>query len=340
VSQRGVSAGRGGAGLKRGSLFSGSEVSKAGSTSGSAFVRRHPNREAVSATTPIDTAAPRTTNGTTEFRRLRPMDRSLARWTGSSNWPIGQIPNSPARGDAGRRRGSDACGVRLVIATLAAWGLVVAPAQACGADRPSDKQAWRVELLGRTGVSAAPGGAVRRSITPAQAGALLVLSTRSRGGACWLQVRLPSRPNLAKGWVDAERVQPLATPWRIEVALRSRTVTLLRGGARVARYRAVVGAPGTPTPRGLFALVEAYPNPASDFLGRWVVTLTAHSDVLQHYEGGDGRVAIHGRGGDSLQVPLGSAASHGCVRLTNAAISSIVRRIGEAAIPGVPVRIR
>lgn len=229
--------------------------------------------------------------------------------------------------------------MRLVIATLVAWGLVVVPAQACGADRPSEKQAWRGELLGRTAVSSAPGGAVRRWVRPLQAAALLVLTTRSRDGRCWLQVRLPSRPNLATGWVDAERVQASATPWRIEVGLRSRTVTLLRAGARVARYRAVVGAPGTPTPRGLFALVEAFPNPSSDFLGRWVVTLTAHSDVLQHYEGGDGRVAIHGRGGDSLRDPLGSASSHGCVRLTNAAISGIVRRIGEAAIPGTPVRI-
>jgi L,D-transpeptidase catalytic domain len=229
---------------------------------------------------------------------------------------------------------------RLIIATFAAWALVVAQAQACGADRPSENLAWRAELLGRTPVSATPGGAVRHSVTPAQAGALLVLATRTGpDGRCWLQVRLPLRPNVAKAWVEEERVQAVATPWRIDVALRSRTVTLLRAGVRVARYRAVIGAPGTPTPRGLFALVQAYPNPASDFLGRWVVTLTSHSDVLQHYDGGDGRVAIHGRGGGSLRVPLGSAASHGCVRLTNTAISSIVRRIGEAAIPGVPVRV-
>jgi hypothetical protein len=229
---------------------------------------------------------------------------------------------------------------RLVLATLAAWGLLVVPAHACDAGRPSEKQAWRVELLGRTAVSANAGGKARRWVTPAQAGALLVLATRTRDGRCWLQVRLPSRPSVAKGWVDAERVQVSVTPWRIEVGLRARTVTLLRGGKRVARYRAVIGAPGTPTPRGLFALLAAYPNPSTDFLGSWVITLTAHSDVLQRYEGGDGRVGIHGRGGASLSVPLGSAASHGCVRLANAAISRIVRQIGEAAIPGVPVRIR
>jgi len=166
-----------------------------------------------------------------------------------------------------------------------------------------------------------------------------VLATRARDGRCWLQVRLPSRPNLAKGWVDAERLELAATPWRIEVGLRSRTVTLLRRGERVRRYRAVVGAAATPTPTGLFALVDAYRNDPNDFLGRWVVTLTAHSDVLQRYDGGDGRVALHGRGGDSLRDPLGSAASHGCVRLSNAAISGLVRRIGVDAVSGTPVRI-
>ena len=102
----------------------------------------------------------------------------------------------------------------------------------------------------------------------------------------------------------------------------------------------MIGAPGTPTPQGLFALVDAYHNNPGDFLGRWIVTLTAHSDVLQRYDGGDGRVALHGRGGASLLDPLGSAASHGCVRLSNEAIAGLVRRIGVEALPGTPVRIR
>jgi hypothetical protein len=74
VSQRGVFAGRGGAGLNRGCVGSDSlSVVASVSRGSSAFVRRHPNRDAVSATTPIDTAAPSTTKGTTELRRLRPM---------------------------------------------------------------------------------------------------------------------------------------------------------------------------------------------------------------------------------------------------------------------------
>ena len=49
-----------------------------------------------------------------------------------------------------------------------------------------------------------------------------------------------------------------------------------------------------------------------------MIQLTAFSDVLDNYGGGPGRVAIHGRGGASLADPLGTARSHGCVRVANA----------------------
>ena len=230
---------------------------------------------------------------------------------------------------------------RLAIATLVAFVLVAAPASAaCDAARPSDRQAWRGELIGRTGVSAKPGGATRRWVSPADAGALLVLAARTdRDGRCWLQVRLPTTAQYRQGLAGREPRAAGADGVADRGRARRAHGDAAACGERVARYRAVVGAPATPTPRGLFALTDAYSNDPGDFLGRWVLTLTAHSDALQRYDGGDGRVALHGRGGESLRDPLGSAASHGCVRISNAAIASIVRRIGVAAIPGTPVRI-
>lgn len=233
--------------------------------------------------------------------------------------------------------------MRLSVTALVFGALLVTPGQAsasCAAVRPSETQAWRAELLARTAVSARPDGKIRQWLSPSRVGALLVLSgARDREGRCWVQVRLPERPNVAKGWIAADSVALSETPWRIEIRLDERLVTLVRAGEPVGSYRAVIGAPATPTPTGLFALVEAYKGRPSDFLGSWVLTLTAHSDVLQRYEGGDGRAALHGRGGDSLRDPLGQAASHGCVRVSNAAIAGIVRRIGVAAIPGTPVEI-
>ena len=129
------------------------------------------------------------------------------------------------------------------------------------------------------------------------------------------------------------------TRWRIVISRRARELALRRAGKPVLRVKVVVGAPGTPTPVGLFSIVDVWSWNPSDFLGSYILALTAHSPVLQEFGGGDGRVGIHGRGGASLLDPLGSAASHGCIRLANNAIESVVRRVGADGLSGIPVRI-
>jgi|SRR5215217_2010344 len=52
--------------------------------------------------------------------------------------------------------------------------------------------------------------------------------------------------------------------------------------------------------------------------------------------GGPGRVAIHGRGGASLLDPLGTAASHGCIRVDSRQAAWLARVLP----PGAPVEIR
>jgi hypothetical protein len=186
-------------------------------------------------------------------------------------------------------------------------------------------------------VHARPGGPSISSVTPASASALLVLSARERAGRCWVRVRLPSRPNTASGWVNAQRLHLTSTTWRLVVHLGARRLDVLGHGRLVRRFPVVVGASSTPTPRGLFAIAGAWKSRPQDFYGAWVLTLTAHSDVLKHFDGGDGRVALHGRGGASLADPLGTARSHGCVRLANSAISWLARTIGPEELAGTPV---
>jgi lipoprotein-anchoring transpeptidase ErfK/SrfK len=101
----------------------------------------------------------------------------------------------------------------------------------------------------------------------------------------------------------------------------------------------VVGKPSTPTPRGLFAVVWAIRWHPNAFLGSWVLELTAHSGMLRRFDGGDGTVGIHGRGAASLRDPLGSALSHGCVRLSNESIDWLVHQIGAQRLPGTPVSV-
>ena len=219
-----------------------------------------------------------------------------------------------------------------------------ARATAIAVGKPAATVAWRAELIARTRFwRSVPkhGAKSHGAVGPRPAAALLVLrAARDREGRCWLRVRLPSRPNNATGWVRADRVLLRPTRWRIVVAPGARTISVYHDGDLRRRFRVVVGAPGTPTPRGLFSIVGVWRWNSADFLGSYILPLTAHSNVLQEFGGGDGRVGIHGRGGASLLDPLGSARSHGCIRLSNKAINWIVGKVGAHGLPGVPVRVR
>jgi lipoprotein-anchoring transpeptidase ErfK/SrfK len=166
---------------------------------------------------------------------------------------------------------------------------------------------------------------------------LLVLAATTRDGRDWVKVRLGVRPNTAVGWIPRDHVKLGHSSYWVEVRRGSRRVTIYRKGKRIRRFRAVIGKPSTPTPLGLAAIYERnrQPNPRQ-FLGAWSLSLTAHSNVLQSYGGGPGRVAIHGRAGASLRDPLGSARSHGCIRINNTNISWMAKHIPA----GTPVRIR
>jgi lipoprotein-anchoring transpeptidase ErfK/SrfK len=208
---------------------------------------------------------------------------------------------------------------------------------------PTNTLSWRAQLDGRTAVfDSLPerNPHVSRWMTREDALSVLVLAApRVSASGCWLRVRLPWRPNDAAGWVNSNAVQVQPTAWRVVVSRAHRTLTLFRTGRPIHTMSVVVGKPSTPTPTGLFAITWAEAWHPTDFLGSWVLLLTAHSDVLQEFDGGDGTVAIHGRGGSSLLDPLGSAASHGCVRLANDDIDWLVRAVGSGRLPGTPVQV-
>jgi hypothetical protein len=207
---------------------------------------------------------------------------------------------------------------------------------------PTRAEAWIAGIIGPTVVRREPWGSVfmridgRARWSGGPVG-LLVLGTRTdTGGRLWLRVRVPIRPNGTSGWLRADYVRLSRTRYRIEVSVSRRAVRLLRGGRVQRRYRAVVGTPFWPTPKGLFAVSERVPQPNPDeFLGPWALVLTAFSPTLTSYGGGPGQVALHGRSGASLSDPLGTAASHGCIRIPNAGI----RLLARAAREGTPVQV-
>ena len=159
------------------------------------------------------------------------------------------------------------------------------------------------------------------------------LGRTTTAGRAWVKVALPGRPNSSTGWIKAVRTRSLVTPWRLSVDLGTRRVTVRRYGKVARRFLAVVGAPSTPTPTGRFFVEEAM-SLGAQVGGPFALATSARSNVLQEFEGGPGQIALHGR--NHLAGALGTAASHGCIRLTTDAITWLSRRVGA----GVPLIIR
>ncbi len=93
---------------------------------------------------------------------------------------------------------------------------------------------------------------------------------------------------------------------------------------------AVAGAvdtPSTPTPRGHFFVEEAVALGSGDAGTPFALATSARSFVLQEFAGGPGQIALHGT--DNLPGALGTAVSHGCVRLSTGAITWLARHIGS-----------
>lgn len=212
-----------------------------------------------------------------------------------------------------------------------------------GVGPPDGYGSWRARIVAPTLLHDGPGGnsRVRARIGPVAGWSggslyLMVLAVaHDPTGRTWLRVELPSRPNQASAWLPAAAVAVSRVHWRIVIDRATRTAAAYRDGVLQRRWSVVVGKPSTPTPVGLFAVLELLRRRAGSELGPWVLHLTAHSDALFDYGGGPGRVALHGRDGPLLADPLGSARSHGCVRMNDNVIDWLAHRIRA----GTPVRI-
>jgi len=149
----------------------------------------------------------------------------------------------------------------------------------------------------------------------------------------WLRVRLPGRPNGHTGWIKSQGTTISTTSWHLVVKTSSRRVIVYDHARAIRSFEAIVGKPSTPTPRGQFFVEESIQLQPTDPGAPYALALSARSDVFQEFDGGPGQVALHGL--DNIGGVLGTAVSHGCVRLADSAMRWLVYRVG----PGVPVTI-
>jgi len=160
---------------------------------------------------------------------------------------------------------------------------------------------------------------------------MLIEGAKRREGDAWYRVLLPLRPNGSAAWVRERDVSLRRIDQRIEVDLSDRTLRYYVHDDLKRHFRVGVGTDATPTGIGTFYVWVKirYSSPYQPY-GIAALGLSGFSPVLSEWPGG-GRMAIHGTSSPS---DLGNAVSHGCVRVFNDDLRSLLD------VPlGTPVQI-
>jgi hypothetical protein len=209
-----------------------------------------------------------------------------------------------------------------LIAYLAAAAL----AASHGAAPPSGAAAALAArpLHGTVVLRAQPGGRPLLRVGPrGPLGGPLVLGVVAVRGR-WVEVTAEALPNGRYGWVKFGRevaVHPIQ--WSLRASLSRRALYVLRDGRIIRTIRVGIGAPGSPTPTGRFAVAEKLTGPFGPALGSRILALTAQQPRLPS---GWNRsityyVAIHAGSG------RGSAVSAGCLHATEAEVRYLMRTV-------------
>lgn len=149
----------------------------------------------------------------------------------------------------------------------------------------------------------------------------------------WWQVLLPVQPNGTTGWVKADQVTATTTPLRVEVYRAAHRLRLYDGENVVMDEPVGIGTTDTPTPGGRFFLMELLkPSSPNGPYGPYAFGLSGFSTSLDSFDGNKPVIGIHGTNQPQL---IGQDVSHGCIRLSNAAIT----RLAQTLPLGTPVEI-
>jgi hypothetical protein len=153
---------------------------------------------------------------------------------------------------------------------------------------------------------------------------LVLRSKLGRGGKPWLQIRIPRRPNGSKGWVPRHALGRLrVVTTSLEVDKRRLKARLFKDGREIWTSSIGVGAPATPTPNGRYWIRERLTNLGGNAAYGPLAFGTAAYSRLSEWPGG-GVIGIHGTNAPGL-IP--GRPSHGCVRVPNAKILALDKRM-------------
>jgi lipoprotein-anchoring transpeptidase ErfK/SrfK len=98
------------------------------------------------------------------------------------------------------------------------------------------------------------------------------------------------------------------------------------GDTKILDTAVAIGKDETPTPPGTYYLtdpVDLTTKPNGTY-GAFALGISGFSDVLTSFRGGPGQLAVHGTGNPS---DIGQKISNGCIRIPNAAILEVAKRV-------------
>jgi hypothetical protein len=179
-------------------------------------------------------------------------------------------------------------------------------------------------LHGAVVLRAGPGGKALVRVGPrGPLGGPLVFGVVGVRGS-WVELTAEALPNGRYGWARFGRdvsVQPVE--WTVRASLSRRELSVLRDGRLVRTIPVGIGAPGSPTPTGHFAVAEKVTGPFGPAYGCCILALTARQPHLP--PGWNTRityyVAIHAGSGQ------GAAVSAGCLHATEADVRYLMRTV-------------
>jgi L,D-transpeptidase ErfK/SrfK len=114
--------------------------------------------------------------------------------------------------------------------------------------------------------------------------------------------------------VTAEAMAQDRAARRIVVSIPDRTLTLMEEDRVLKVYRTAVGAPATPSPAGVFQVIQRLPDPT--WYGPGKVVPPGKSNPLGTRWLGLSRKG-YGIHGTNAPKSIGKRASHGCIRMRN-----------------------
>jgi lipoprotein-anchoring transpeptidase ErfK/SrfK len=165
-------------------------------------------------------------------------------------------------------------------------------------------------------------------------GSARVLSVLGRSGR-WLHVATGDLAGNRNGWVDGSDsgLARRSTELSIVVSLRRHELELLRGRRVVRTVPVGIGAPGSPTPVGQFAVTDKLDGPSySPAYGCCILALSVQQTRLPSGWRGGNRIAIHGT---NVPSTIGEAVSTGCLHAADADLRYLMARVPL----GTPVTI-